>query len=104
MLEADTTESMESVIKIDDVDTVVFEAFLEYIYTAQVDLRPESMDKLLGLVRVADKYGVEELKSICFKYMTENISLNNAGEIAVLAFLHNADENIRFKIITFCQL
>jgi len=103
MLESGMKESENKLIKIEGVDPIVFEIFLEFIYTAQVELQKESMDKIFSLVRVADKYGVEDLKDICFKFIHEHISMKNAGEIAVLSYQHNANDYFRSKIVNFCQ-
>lgn len=48
----------------------VFEDFLRYIYTGQVKLNAE---KVLGLLVLADKYNVPDLKNCCSVYMRNNL-------------------------------
>ncbi|KAL8622191.1 hypothetical protein ACOMHN_052993 [Nucella lapillus] len=46
-----------------------FEAFLKYLYTAEVQI---CVDSAVGILCLADKYSVMSLKGLCTTYMVEN--------------------------------
>ena len=47
----------------------VFDRFLRYLYTAEVEMSPDSA---IGILCLADKYNVDSLKSLCVQFMVEN--------------------------------
>ena len=60
MFHADMIESRTGTVEIDDVDPDIFRQFLRFVYTGQVN-GPFSKE----LKRVADKYDVKTLMSLC---------------------------------------
>lgn len=46
-----------------------FEAFLRFLYTAEVQI---GIDSAVGILCLADKYSVMSLKNLCTRYMVEN--------------------------------
>ncbi|XP_054162919.1 speckle-type POZ protein-like [Oppia nitens] len=62
MFTTDFIEKKNNEVIIDDIDSDVFEQFLQYLYTGNCDKLYEMLDELLY---VADKYMVSSLKTIC---------------------------------------
>ncbi|KAK6975292.1 BTB/POZ domain-containing protein 17-like isoform X1 [Biomphalaria glabrata] len=46
-----------------------FDTFLRFLYTAEVNI---SVDSAVGILCLADKYGVTSLKNLCTQYMVEH--------------------------------
>ena len=67
---------------IEDIESEVFEEFLRFFYTGQVDNLGGIVSDLLAL---AERYEVQPLKEICIKHMAENISVDNAIEVLTSA-------------------
>ena len=97
MFKKDTKEHLDSCVNIEDMDSDVFEVFLHFIYTNQVD---ELDEMYLDLLAVADKYDVQPLREICIQHMAKNISLDNAVEVLALAERHSI-ESIKSKTLQF---
>ncbi|KAK3099700.1 hypothetical protein FSP39_008225 [Pinctada imbricata] len=47
----------------------VFDKFLKFLYTAEISV---SVESVVGILCLADKYNVSSLKSLCTQYMVEN--------------------------------
>jgi BTB/POZ domain len=67
---------------IEDIESEVFEVFLRYFYTGQVDKLGGMVSDLLAL---AERYDVQPLKEICVQHMAENISVDNAIDVLTTA-------------------
>ena len=67
----------------------VFEQMLRFIYTGDVDF--ELADPA-DLFVAADKYAVDSLKKLCAKFLSENLTYENASCYLVLAHLHSSPE------------
>ncbi|XP_065209097.1 speckle-type POZ protein-like [Planococcus citri] len=89
MLSIDMLESKKNHIDITDVDHEPFEEMLYYIYTGKVKNLDESAFELLP---VADKYDLNELRSMCEEVLLKEISTDNATRILILADTHRAEE------------
>ncbi|KAJ4762152.1 BTB/POZ domain-containing protein [Rhynchospora pubera] len=87
MLATDMEESRTGVIKIPDASPKVLESFVSYLYTAETTLDEDIARDLLIL---ADKYQVDHLKEFCERYMTSNVTYDNAIVSYAFAHLHNA--------------
>ncbi|KAJ4814640.1 BTB/POZ domain-containing protein [Rhynchospora pubera] len=87
MLATDMEESRTGVIKIPDATPKVLESFVSYLYTAETTLDEDIARDLLIL---ADKYQVDHLKEFCERYMTSNVTYDNAIVSYAFAHLHNA--------------
>ncbi len=75
-------------VEITDFDDEVVKGMLEYIYTGETELMSERAPDLL---QAAEKYDLAGLKEDCEYAMAENLHVENAAEILVLAHLHNAN-------------
>ena len=93
----DASSSLYNCVNIEDIDSDVFELFLRYLYTGQVDQLDE---KLTDIFPVADKYDVQPLREICIQHMAEKISVDNAVDILSLAGRYDV-ENIKLQAQKF---
>ena len=92
-----------SQIKIEETSLECFLALLEYIYT---DHSPIEDGDAVGILVVADRYGLERLKNLCELYITKGVDVAVANCIAeahvdVIGLLHTAQVlmNKRWLII-----
>jgi speckle-type POZ protein len=81
-------EHKDSYVNIEDIDINVFEVFLRYLYTGEVDKLNEMVSDLLV---TADKYDVQPLKEICAQHLAKNVSVKNAVDILALAHRHSIE-------------
>ena len=97
MFKEGTKEHQESCVNIEDIDSDVFDVFLRYLYSGEVDQLDEMC---LDLFTAADKYDVQPLRELCLQHMTKNISVDNAVEVLALAERHSI-ESIKSKTLQF---
>ena len=88
MFKEGTKEHEDNYVNIEDIDSDVFDVFLRFIYSGQVDHLDEMC---LDLLVAADKYDVQPLKEICVQHMTKNISVENAVDVLALAGLYDVE-------------
>jgi speckle-type POZ protein len=69
MFNNDMLESKTNQVKIDDVDPLCFERFLEFIYTGKINGAADDEN----LMKVADKYQIDTLKNVCL-YANQEIT------------------------------
>eukprot|EP00698_Gefionella_okellyi_P005246 TRINITY_DN14785_c0_g1_i1.p1 TRINITY_DN14785_c0_g1~~TRINITY_DN14785_c0_g1_i1.p1 ORF type:complete len:189 (+),score=23.07 TRINITY_DN14785_c0_g1_i1:42-569(+) len=75
-------------IKIEGVRGQIFNAILQYLYTARLDLDPQLA---LELVVSADRFRLNDMKSHCFGKIEQTFDETNVCEIMALADQHSAD-------------
>ena len=97
MFKDGTKEHQESCVNIEDIDSDVFDVFLRYLYSGEVDQLDEMC---LDLFTAADKYDVQPLREICIQHMSEKISVDNAVDILSLAGRYDV-ENIKLQAQKF---
>jgi len=90
-------ETQASKITITDMKASTFKAFLEYLYSDDVQLN-EAL--ALELLQQADKYSVPDLKNSCETYLTGRLSVENYVAISQMAELVEA-ESLRQAVIAF---
>ena len=89
MFQHDLKESQSRVVEVVDILPDVFEQVLQYLYTGKV----KEMDKLaVDLLEAADKYQIDTLKKECGLSLAENLAVDNAAKVLVLAHLHSCSE------------
>ena len=88
MFKEGTKEHEENIVIIEDIESDVFELFLRYLYSGEVNQLDE---KHLDLFAAADKYDVQPLREICIRHMSTNISVDNAVDILALAERHSIE-------------
>lgn len=89
MLQYDTQERREGVIKIEDCSVESFKAFLNYCYTGEMDINVKN--KAIDLLILADKYDVQCLKMKCEEYLCGVIEKSNAISYLIAAYLSNSN-------------
>ena len=82
MFKEGTKEHRDNYVNIEDIDGDVFDVFIRFIYSGQVDHLDEMISDLLA---AADKYDVQPLREICMRHMAKNISVENAVDVLALA-------------------
>jgi hypothetical protein len=97
MFKEGTKEHEENNVIIEDIESDVFQLFLRYLYSGEVDQLDEMY---LDLFAAADKYDVQPLREICIRHMAENISVDNAEDILALAERH-CIEPIKYLVLEF---
>jgi len=65
----------------------VFEELLRFIYAGEVEKLDINAE---GLLPIADKYGIDQLKSLCEMQLVAQLNASNALQRLVLADLHGA--------------
>lgn len=85
MFEHNMEENQNNRVDVTDIEGEVLEELLRFIYTGKV-VNLENLAK--DLLPAADKYGFERLKVLCGKALCQNISIENATEILVLADMY----------------
>ena len=78
---------------------IVFEVFLCYLYSGEVDQLDEMC---LDLFTAADKYDVQPLREICIQHMAKNISVDNAVDMLALADRHSV-ESVKSLALQFIK-
>lgn len=78
-----TCQRMLQEIQVPDIEPHIFKKMLQFIYTDEVGFNSDSAVKLF---KAASKYGIEELKNLCFNKMNENISKENVCLILGMAY------------------
>lgn len=87
MFNNDMKEKNENQVELADVDAEVLEELLLFIYSGKIK---NMAINVYGLLAVADKYAIEELKSMCKEYLCSNLNIDNVVNVLSLADLHNA--------------
>lgn len=88
MLESNMTEKALNAIEITDFDDDAVEGMLDYLYTGETELMAERAPDLL---QIAEKYDLPGLKEDCQYSISENLTVENAAEMLVLAHTYNAE-------------
>lgn len=97
MFEHGMKESRESIVEIPDIEPEIMKELLKFIYYEKVD----NLEKhACSILVAATKYQIEKLMNICQKLMYENLSIENAVEMLILADVYNA-EKLKSKAISF---
>lgn len=100
------TERASGQIKIDDnITPEILETLLKFIYTdyhlTTEEHKWKNVDFLAEVLNAAEKYQIEHLKMFCFSKLCEELSLNNAANIMVIAHLFNPEESVKTFIHQF---
>jgi len=80
-------EAEMNTVEIGDFEEDVVEGMLEYMYTAQVETLQTKAPELL---QIAEKYDLPGLKEESEHVIAENLTVENAAEVLVMAHLYNA--------------
>ncbi|OXA43363.1 Speckle-type POZ protein B [Folsomia candida] len=99
MFSSKMLESTMNTVEIPDFDEDVVEGMLEFMYSGQVEGLHDP-DKASALLRIAEKYDLPGLKEECEHNMAENLNVDTAITILVMAHIHNA-ALLKLKVIDF---
>ncbi|XP_046647762.1 speckle-type POZ protein-like [Daphnia pulicaria] len=83
MFQHPTKEKSTNHVEIEDTEPEIFKELLRFIYTGC--LTAETMEKMaVGLLAVADKYLLTELKAACERHLIRFMSIQNCLELLLL--------------------
>ncbi|KAG8198602.1 hypothetical protein JTE90_026499 [Oedothorax gibbosus] len=97
ILEEDSNVKKFGIIPIKDMDLMVMDDFLEYIYTNS--FRGSSVEALIGLYEVAIKYRMTGLQEKCSDLLSKNLTENTVCRTLILA-----DDNSDAKLREACSV
>ena len=87
MFEHNMQENSSNQVEIDDIYPNVVKVMLTYIYTGRVS---NISEVAYDLFYAADKYQLDQLKTLCEEQLSKNLKVENAARIIQLAHMHNA--------------
>lgn len=100
MLTNDMKEKQTNHIEIKDMSKQVFTEMIRYIYTGQ----PQNLNTLSAeLLAAADKYDLQDLKTMCEKDLYEKLSLETAVNTLMTAYMHHA-ENLKIQALQYIKI
>ncbi|KAL7298621.1 hypothetical protein TKK_0008389 [Trichogramma kaykai] len=98
MFTHDMLENKESSVKITDITKNIVTEMLRFIYTGHIDAI--EADMIIELLKVADMYQIDSLKTKCEKMLCAHLSFENAIKILIAAHKYKAkyleDETLKF--------
>ncbi|XP_046654672.1 speckle-type POZ protein-like [Daphnia pulicaria] len=100
MFEHPTKENLTNQVEIEDVEPDVFQEILRYIYTGKVS--ESTMENMpAGILAVADKYLLEQLKSECETQIIHRMSAENCLELLLNTHEHHPAFYLRKYAVEF---
>ena len=93
MFQHNTRESITNTVTITDITAEVLEAMLQFVYTddcAILQKHTVSDTITRELLIAADKYQLEQLKTVCENELSKTLSIPTVAETLVYADMHNA--------------
>ncbi|CAL8093385.1 unnamed protein product [Orchesella dallaii] len=87
MLASRMKETIEGIIKIDDMDPITCKEFLRFIYQGKVENLSTSVRELYT---AADKYGMNDLRGLCERHLFNHLTVENALEVYDLSQMHDS--------------
>ena len=100
MFENDMTEAARNCVEIKDMNPQAVQEMLRYIYTGTAPKVDKMADALL---QAADKYDLKQLKAMCERELTSQLSEENVADTCELALRHSAIE-LKAKCIGFMAI
>ncbi|EDV20616.1 uncharacterized protein TRIADDRAFT_50945 [Trichoplax adhaerens] len=91
-------EQRQGTVDVSDIESDVFEEMIKFIYTGE---EPERIDDLAAeILAAADKYDLQRLKSLCENSISNNLTVENAAKVLIIADMHNS-EVLRQNVLEF---
>lgn len=98
----DCEKYKQSLLRIEDVTVDVFETFLHFVYTGQLQNLP--LNKASEVLVVANKYDVQELKQMCDDMMVSLLVENDpVHHIFQFAHAFNCSQELKMKAFQFVK-
>lgn len=88
MFNTNMVEKEMNSVEIKDFESNIVESMLEYLYTGETVL---SAERAPTLIQIAEKYDLAGLKECCENTIADNLSLENAAHVFVMAHTYNAN-------------
>jgi len=83
-------ETQTNLVEVKDADPDTFKELIKFLYSG---LLPENIDAIgMGLLPIADRYGVKELQEMCEVAIRRNLSVENLIESLILAETHHCED------------
>lgn len=95
-------ETQQSVMQVTDASETAFKIFLDFLYTA--DTPSLSVLGAVQLIKLAEKYDVGDLKSICEMTLINKMTQSDSiYEIYLFAHRYNCSQALILKAFQFVQ-
>lgn len=103
MFSTQMSESARGEVEITDLGATVMETVLYFIYTQLVPTTWDwtNFEKSAELVHAAEKYGLKELKAMCFVSLCEKLDCASVPGLAVLAQMYSAEGAVKEFVAKF---
>eukprot|EP00731_Ephydatia_muelleri_P004136 Em0002g312a len=88
MFENNMKEAAENCVEITDIDPLIVQEMLSYMYTGTAP----KVEKMAALLQAADKYDLKQLKAICEKELISQLSEENVSATFKLAHRYSATQ------------
>eukprot|EP01121_Diplochlamys_sp_Union-15-3_P002386 TRINITY_DN1208_c0_g1_i20.p1 TRINITY_DN1208_c0_g1~~TRINITY_DN1208_c0_g1_i20.p1 ORF type:complete len:119 (-),score=24.47 TRINITY_DN1208_c0_g1_i20:40-396(-) len=95
MLLGGFSESGGSVINLPTVPSDVFSQVILYLYGENPEFSPQNC---IDMLRLADEYGLEELKLLCELYIHNGVEKDNVDIIEQVSIMYNSK-----RLLKYCQ-
>jgi hypothetical protein len=98
MLRSQLRESREGVIELTDEDGTItdYEKVIHYLYTDEESFTSDERASVFNILKISDLFGLERLKTICEKFIADNLSQNvnrnNWTNLCDFSKSHNATQ------------
>lgn len=102
ILDRMTKEGPTDEITVDGVSEEAMGSVLDFLYTGRTNL-PSSSTCCEDYLEIAERFGLSDLKTVCFAQLAMKVSDENAGDCALLAHKFNADKSARNRIVSYCH-
>lgn len=107
MFSTDMMEASKNSVEIVDLDPTILELLLSFMYNRYREGEEWSNwdwkngSRVSQLIDACEKYGMKELKDICFKNLGKELDLDNVGEVAVLMHMYNSNSDFKEFVYNF---
>jgi hypothetical protein len=96
MMLTEMQESIENKLEVNDIDGVVMNKILFFMYTQKIGGISQNLE---GLLYGAEKYQLNNLKSVCISHMFDTLSVENSVEYFMLASLYDIERLLQLCLM-----
>ena len=87
-------ESSSKEIELIDTSSSAFSKLIRFLYTGRIDLQFLDKDLVLDILRLAHRYGLDELVKLVSKFLNSTLNLRDVCKIYNHAYIFQLDELI----------
>merc|ERR1712168_1010014 len=102
MFDAKMQESATNRVEVTDVQPTTFKAVLRFLYGGVME--EKEFESLAELIVAAEKYGMDDLKSVCESAIRTRLQFENIVDALLLADMHNCASLLRDGKVLFKSL